>query len=67
MFSGKTEELIRRLRRAKIAEMKVEVFKPKVDTRYDEIAIVSHDTTSVLAQAILPKYWKSARIPPLLV
>ena len=52
MFSGKTEELIRRLRRAKIAEMKVEVFKPKIDTRYDEIAIVSHDTTSVLAQPI---------------
>ena len=52
MFSGKTEELIRRLRRAKIAEMKVEVFKPKVDTRYDEIAIVSHDTTSVLVQPV---------------
>ncbi len=52
MFSGKTEELIRRLKRAKIAEMKVEVFKPKVDTRYDESAIVSHDTTSVLAQPV---------------
>jgi thymidine kinase len=52
MFSGKTEELIRRLKRAKIAEMKVEVFKPKVDTRYDEVAIVSHDTTSVLAQPV---------------
>lgn len=52
MFSGKTEELIRRLKRAKIAEMKVEVFKPKMDTRYDESAIVSHDTTSVLAQPV---------------
>ncbi len=52
MFSGKTEELIRRLRRAKIAEMKVEVFKPKIDTRYDETSIVSHDTTSVLAQPV---------------
>lgn len=52
MFSGKTEELIRRLKRAKIAEMKVEVFKPKVDTRYDESAIVSHDTTSALAQPV---------------
>jgi len=52
MFSGKTEELIRRLKRAKIAEMKVEVFKPKMDTRYDEVAIVSHDTTSVLAQPV---------------
>jgi thymidine kinase len=52
MFSGKTEELIRRLKRAKIAEMKVEVFKPRVDTRYDESAVVSHDTTSVLATPI---------------
>ncbi|MBX2890111.1 MAG: thymidine kinase [Saprospiraceae bacterium] len=52
MFSGKTEELIRRLKRAKIAEMKVEVFKPRADTRYDEAAIVSHDTTSVLAQPV---------------
>lgn len=52
MFSGKTEELIRRLRRAKIAEMKVEVFKPKIDTRYDESSIVSHDTTTVLAQPV---------------
>jgi thymidine kinase len=49
MFSGKTEELIRRLKRAKIAEMKVEIFKPKVDTRYDESSIVSHDTSAVLA------------------
>ena len=52
MFSGKTEELIRRLRRAKIADMKVEIFKPKIDTRYDESSIVSHDTTSVLAQPV---------------
>jgi len=52
MFSGKTEELLRRLRRAKIAEMKVEVFKPRIDTRYDEMSIVSHDTGSVLAQPI---------------
>jgi thymidine kinase len=49
MFSGKTEELIRRLKRAKIAEMKVEIFKPKIDTRYDESSIVSHDTSAVLA------------------
>ncbi|MCC6282469.1 MAG: thymidine kinase [Saprospiraceae bacterium] len=52
MFSGKTEELIRRLKRAKIADMRVEVFKPRLDTRYDEIAIVSHDTTSVLATPV---------------
>lgn len=49
MFSGKTEELIRRLKRAKIAAMKVEVFKPRIDTRYDEQSIVSHDTSSLLA------------------
>lgn len=52
MFSGKTEELIRRLKRAKIADMKVEVFKPRVETRYDEVAIVSHDTTSVLSTPV---------------
>jgi thymidine kinase len=47
MFSGKTEELIRRLKRVKIANLKVEIFKPKIDTRYDETAIVSHDTNSI--------------------
>ncbi|GAA4303979.1 thymidine kinase [Compostibacter hankyongensis] len=43
MFSGKTEELMRRLRRARIANLKVKVFKPALDTRYDEQQIVSHD------------------------
>lgn len=43
MFSGKTEEMIRRLRRAVIAKQKVEVFKPKMDNRYDESNVVSHD------------------------
>src|SRR6476660_6144119 len=43
MFSGKTEELIRRLKRAKIANLKVEIFKPAIDVRYDEIKIISHD------------------------
>lgn len=52
MFSGKTEELIRRLKRARIADMKVEVFKPRIDTRYNEISIVSHDTTSLTAQPL---------------
>lgn len=52
MFSGKTEELIRRLRRAKIAELKVEVFKPQIDTRYDKISIVSHDTNSLHARPV---------------
>lgn len=43
MFSGKTEELIRRLRRAQIARQKIEIFKPAVDTRYSQFAVVSHD------------------------
>src|SRR6188768_718809 len=43
MFSGKTEELIRRLKRVKIANLKAEIFKPSIDTRYDEVKIVSHD------------------------
>jgi thymidine kinase len=47
MFSGKTEELIRRLKRVKIANMKAEIFKPAIDTRYDEVKIVSHDTNFV--------------------
>lgn len=52
MFSGKTEELIRRLKRAAIADLKVEVFKPKVDTRYDDNNIVSHDTSALLATPV---------------
>src|SRR5690606_12347843 len=47
MFSGKTEELIRRLKRAKIARQKVEIFKPSIDKRYDEIAVVSHDENQI--------------------
>jgi thymidine kinase len=47
MFSGKTEELIRRLRRARIARQKVEIFKPRIDLRYDENNIVSHDANSI--------------------
>lgn len=47
MFSGKTEELIRRLNRARIAKQKVEIFKPKVDTRYDETDVVSHDSKAI--------------------
>ena len=47
MFSGKTEELIRRLKRVKIANLKVEIFKPRVDTRYDDLKIVSHDTNEI--------------------
>lgn len=47
MFSGKTEELIRRLNRARIAKQKVEIFKPEVDTRYDETDVVSHDSKAI--------------------
>ncbi len=47
MFSGKTEELIRRLKRAKIAKLKVEIFKPTIDTRYDDENVVSHDSNSI--------------------
>ncbi len=47
MFSGKTEELIRRLKRARIANLRVEIFKPAIDTRYDEEKVVSHDSNSV--------------------
>ncbi len=47
MFSGKTEELIRRLKRVKIANQKVEIFKPAIDVRYDVQKIVSHDTNVI--------------------
>ena len=47
MFSGKTEELIRRMRRAQIAGQKVEIFKPTSDVRYDNEAVVSHDKNSI--------------------
>lgn len=47
MFSGKTEELIRRLKRAQIAKQKVEIFKPTIDTRYDEEQVVSHNANAI--------------------
>ena len=47
MFSGKTEELIRRLKRAKIARQKVEIYKPAIDTRYSDTEIISHDENSI--------------------
>jgi thymidine kinase len=52
MFSGKTEELIRRLKRAKYANQRVEIFKPKIDTRYDDVQVVSHDANAILATPI---------------
>lgn len=47
MFSGKTEELIRRLKRAQFAQQKVEIFKPAIDVRYDEEMVVSHDSNEI--------------------
>ena len=47
MFSGKTEELIRRMKRAKVAKQKVEIFKPSIDTRYSDEDVVSHDQNSI--------------------
>ncbi len=47
MFSGKTEELIRRLNRAKIAHQRIQIFKPKKDNRYDETAVVSHNENAI--------------------
>ncbi len=52
MFSGKTEELIRRLKRAKFANMKVGIFKPSVDTRYDDEKVVSHDSNYIMSQPV---------------
>ncbi|MBK7856732.1 MAG: thymidine kinase [Bacteroidetes bacterium] len=53
MFSGKTEELIRRLKRARIARQKVEIFKPQIDQRYHETNIVSHDSNYIPSTPIL--------------
>ncbi len=47
MFSGKTEELIRRLKRAKFAKQRIEIFKPAIDVRYDEENVVSHDENTI--------------------
>lgn len=52
MFSGKTEELIRRLKRAEFARQKVEIFKPAMDTRYSEIEVVSHDRHSIMSTPV---------------
>ncbi len=52
MFSGKTEELIRRLKRVKIANLKVEIFKPAIDIRYDETKVVSHDANAIQSTPI---------------
>lgn len=52
MFSGKTEELIRRMKRAQFAKQTVEIFKPKMDTRYSETEVVSHDRNTIRSTAV---------------
>jgi len=52
MFSGKTEELIRRLRRAQFANQKIEIFKPALDKRYSEVEVVSHDFHKITSKPI---------------
>ena len=52
MFSGKTEELIRRIRRAKFANLKIEIFKPSIDTRYAVDDVVSHDFHKIPCHAV---------------
>ena len=52
MFSGKTEELIRRLRRAKFARQRVEIYKPAIDKRYSEEEVVSHDSNAIMSTPI---------------
>ena len=52
MFSGKTEELIRRLKRARIAQLPISIYKPKIDSRYSESHIVSHNKSEMQSQII---------------
>lgn len=52
MFSGKTEELIRRLKRAQFAKQRVEIFKPQVDTRYNEEMVISHDANEIQSTSV---------------
>ena len=52
MFSGKTEELIRRMKRAKFAKQNVEIFKPSIDVRYSDVDVVSHDSNTIASTPI---------------
>jgi thymidine kinase len=52
MFSGKTEELIRRLKRAEIAKQQIRIFKPQIDTRYDALKIVSHEGREIVSMPV---------------
>ncbi len=52
MFSGKTEELIRRVKRAQIAKQRVQIFKPAIDVRYDETKVVSHSSQTIVSEPV---------------
>ncbi len=52
MFSGKTEELIRRLKRVKIANQRAEIFKPSIDIRYDKLKVISHDANEIISTPV---------------
>ena len=52
MFSGKTEELIRRLKRARFANQKIAIFKPAIDVRYSDVEVVSHDQNSIVSTPV---------------
>ena len=56
MFSGKTEELLRRLKRSNFAKLKIETFKPAIDTRYDNINVVSHDKNFIKSTIVKNSY-----------
>lgn len=64
MFSGKTEELIRRVKRARLARQRVQAFKPRIDTRYDPSCIVSHEAVALDAIAVATSESLEARVEP---
>ena len=61
MFSGKTEELLRRVKRAKIAKQKIKIFKPKKDVRYDKKKVISHDQNSIKSKPV-SNPWKIIKL-----
>ena len=63
MFSGKTEELIRRLKRAEFARLRVEIFKPRIDVRYSEEEVVSHDVRSSKVTGLTPVMKMRSNMP----
>jgi thymidine kinase len=64
MFSGKSEELIRRLRRAQIARQRVQIFKPALDNRFGEAEIVSHSEMKIPSEAVASSRELAARVHP---